>query len=217
MGKGINIFQGFINSCIISVSSTILCVYFSMMTAYAITVYNFKLKKAMYVLVVLLVMVPAQISVTGIYQYMATLHLLNSYVPLIIPAIASAGTVFFGAQYFKTAIIPEVVEAARIDGCSEFGIFNRVIMPIAVPGAFTMGIFAFVASWNNLLIPFTLLSKNSLYTLPMVVNTLKGNVYSRDYGAIYFGMAITVVPIIIVYLIFSKYIISGISLGSVKE
>ncbi|WP_256201412.1 carbohydrate ABC transporter permease [Thermoanaerobacter thermocopriae] len=148
---------------------------------------------------------------------MSMLNLLNSYIPLIIPAIAAPPMVFFASQYLESTLVKDLIESARIEGASEIGIFHRIILPIAKPGAFTMGILSFVASWNNFFTPFMLISKVEKYTLPMMVKLLRGDMYRTEYGAIYLGLAITVIPIIIVYAMFSKYIISGISLGSVKD
>ncbi len=217
VGKGLNLTQGIINSSIIAFSSTFLSVYFGLMTAYAICVYNFKFKKQFYALVLLMVMVPAQLSIVGLYDYVAGLNLLNSYIPIIIPAIASASTVFFMKQYLDGALVPELLQAARIDGAGEFKIFNKIALPIAAPGAFTIGIFTFVASWNNFMVPFTLITENNKYTLPMLMATLRGDTYRTDYGGVYLGMAVTVIPILIVYIMFSKNIVSGIAMGSVKD
>ncbi len=136
---------------------------------------------------------------------------------MILPLIANAGAVFFGKQYLESMVIQDLIDAARIDGASELGIFHKVMMPLAVPGAATMGIFAFVASWNNFFNPFILISSIEKYTLPMLVQTLRGDVYRTEYGAIYLGLAITIVPIIIMYAFFSRYIVSGIAMGAVKE
>jgi multiple sugar transport system permease protein len=216
-GRGFSIVQGFFNSTIISVSVTVLTVYFSMMFAYAIHVYDFSYKKFLYGFVLILVMVPTQVSVIGFYRYMSYLKLTNTYVPLILPAIAAPGAIFFAKQYLEAVIIKDLIDAARIDGCSELGIFHKVMLPIARPGAFTMGIFAFVASWNNFFTPFIMISKMPKYTLPMLVQTLRGDTYRTEYGSIYLGLAVSIVPIIIVYAIFSKYIVNGIAMGSVKE
>lgn len=216
-GRGFSIIRGFFNSAIISVSVTVLTVYFSMMFAYAIHVYDFSYRKFLYGLVLVLVMVPTQVSIIGFYRYMSYLKLTNTYIPLILPAIAAPASVFFAKQYLESVIIKDLIDAARIDGCSEIGIFHKVMLPIARPGAFTMGIFAFVASWNNFFNPFILISKMSKYTLPMLVQTLRGDTYRTEYGSIYLGLAVSIVPIIIVYAIFSKYIVNGIAMGSVKE
>ena len=216
-GRGFSIMDGLLNSTVISVSVTVLTVYFSMMFAYAIHVYDFSYKKYLYAFVVLLVMVPMQVSVIGFYRYMAVLKLTNSYIPLIFPAIAAPGSIFFAKQYLESVVVKELIDAARIDGCSEIGIFHRIMLPIAKPGAFTMGIFAFVGSWNNFFIPFIMISKMSKYTLPMLVQTLRGDTYRTEYGSIYLGLAVSIIPILIVYAIFSKYIVNGIAMGAVKE
>ncbi len=216
-GKGLNLTRGLMNSMFIAFTTTFLSVYFGLMTAYAVSAFNFKFKKQFYALVLLMVMVPAQLSIVGLYDYVAGLGLLNSYVPIILPAAASATTVFFMKQYLDGALVPELLQAARIDGAGEFKIFNKIVLPIAAPGAFTVGIFTFVASWNNFMVPFTLITKKELYTLPMLMQTLKGDTYRTDYGGVYLGMAVTVIPILFVYAMFSKNIVSGISMGSVKD
>ena len=162
-------------------------------------------------------MIPTQLSIIGFYQYMSRLGLTDNYASLILPLIANAGGVFFGKQYFESMLIHDLIDAARMDGAGELGIFHRIMMPIATPGAVTMGIFAFVASWNNFFNAFILITSLDKYTLPMVVRTLRGDVYRTEYGAIYLGLAITIVPIIIIYAIFSRYIVSGIAMGAIKE
>lgn len=217
LGRGLNMVRGFSNSLFVAVASTLITVYFSLLTAYGIVVYKFKGKQFFSNFIVLLVLIPMQLSIIGFYQYMSRLGLTDNYASLILPLIANAGAVFFGKQYLESMIIHDLIDAARIDGASELGIFHRVMMPIAAPGAATMGIFAFVASWNNFFNAFILISSLDKYTLPMLVRTLSGDVYRTEYGAIYLGLAITIVPIIIIYAIFSRYIVSGIAMGAVKE
>jgi multiple sugar transport system permease protein len=217
ISKGLNLPRGFANSLFLAVSSTVVTVYFSLLTAYGLVVYDFPGKKIFSNFVIVLVMIPMQLSIIGFYQYMSKLGLTDNYAALILPLIANAGSVFFGKQYLESMVIHDLIDAARIDGASELGIFHKVMMPLAVPGAATMGIFAFVASWNNFFTPFILISSIEKYTLPMLVQTLRGDVYRTEYGAIYLGLALTVVPIIVIYAIFSRYIISGIALGAVKE
>lgn len=216
-GRGFAITKGLFNSTFISVSVTVLTVYFSMMFAYAIHVYDFAYKKYLYGFVLLLVMVPTQVGVIGFFRYMSYLKLTNSFIPLILPAIAAPSAVFFAKQYLESAIVKDLIDAARIDGCSELRIFHNIMLPIAKPGAFTMAIFAFVGSWNNFLTPFIMISKMDMYTLPMLVQTLRGDTYRTEYGSIYLGLAISIVPILIIYGIFSKYIVRGIAMGAVKE
>jgi multiple sugar transport system permease protein len=217
LSKGLDLPRGFLNSLTISVLTTIVTVYFSMLTAYGIVSYDFKGKKFLNNSIIVLVMIPMQLSIIGFYQWMSKLGLTDSYASLILPSIASAGSVFFAKQYLESIMIQELIDAGRIDGCGELGIFHRIMMPIAAPGAFTMGIFAFVASWNNFFNAFILITSRDKYTLPMLVQTLRGDVYRHEYGAIYLGLAASVVPIIIIYFLFSKYIVNGISMGAVKE
>ena len=209
--------RGFANSLFVAVASTLITVYFSMLTAYGLVVYEFKGKKLFSSFVVVLVMIPMQLSIIGFYQYMSRLGLTDNYASLILPLIANAGGVFFSKQYLESMVIQDLIDAARIDGASELGIFHRIMMPLAIPGAATLGIFAFVASWNNFFNAFILISSLNKYTLPMLVQTLRGDVYRTEYGAIYLGLAATVIPIIIIYAIFSRYIVSGIAMGALKE
>ncbi len=217
LGRGLDLWRGFFNSLFIAVASTVLTVYFGLLTAYGIVVYDFKGKQFFSSFIVILVLIPMQLSIIGFYQYMSTLGLTDNYASLILPTIAAAGSVFFGKQYLEAALIKDLIDAGRVDGAGELKIFHRIMMPLAVPGAVTMGIFAFVASWNNFFNAFILITSIEKYTLPMLVQTLRGDVYRTEYGAIYLGLAFTIVPIIIIYIIFSRYIVSGIAMGSVKE
>jgi multiple sugar transport system permease protein len=215
--KGIDMGRGFANSLFVAVASTVVAVYFGFLTAYGIVVYNFKGRRLFMSFVILLVLIPMQFSIVGFFHYMSRLGLTDNYASLILPLVASAASVFFGKQYLESVVVRELIDAARIDGASEIGIFHRVMMPLAVPGMATLGIFAFVAAWNNFFNAFILISSIDNYTLPMLVQTLRGDVYRTEYGAIYLGLAITVVPIILMYAFFSRYIISGIAMGALKE
>jgi len=217
LSKGLDLPRGFFNSLFISGMTTIVTVYFSMLTAYGLVVYDFPGKKALYNFILVLVMIPMQLSIIGFFQYMVRIGLDDNYASLILPSIASAGSVFFTKQYLESIVLHDLIDAGRIDGASELGIFHRIMFPIAAPGAFTLGIFAFVGAWNNFFNAFILITSRDKYTLPMLVQTLRGDVYRHEYGAIYLGLAASVVPIIIIYFLFSRYIVNGISIGAVKE
>ena len=197
--------------------STALSVYFGFLTAYAIVVYDFPGKKLFYNFIVVLVMIPMQLSIIGFYQYMSKLGLVDTHAALILPTIAAAGSVFFAKQYLESVVIQDLIDAARIDGAGEFKIFHLIIMPLAMPGAFTLAIFAFVVAWNNFFNAFILISSREKFTLPMMVKVLRGDIYRTEYGAIYLGLAITIAPILVMYAVFSRYIVSGIALGSLKD
>ncbi len=215
--RGFQISQGFINSAIIALSSTVLCVYFSAMTAYGVHVYKFKGRNLLWTIILLIMMLPASLSFIGFYQFMSKLHLLDNYIPLIIPSIAAASTVLFLRQYMQSILQKELIDAARIDGAGEFRIFNTIILPILTPAMSAQAIFAFVASWNNFFTPFVLISSTKKYTLPMLVQMLRGDIYRTEYGGIYLGIAVSIIPILIFYAFMSKYIISGVAAGGVKE
>ncbi|MBQ3079711.1 MAG: carbohydrate ABC transporter permease [Clostridia bacterium] len=215
--KNFDVLVGFKNSAIIAFGSTLLSVYFSALTAYGLTVYKFKGAKFLYAVILAIIMVPGQVTATGFYMFMYRLGWTNSYLPLIIPSIAAASTVFFFKQYLAANFQVSLVEAARIDGAGEFYTYNKIVMPIMVPAMATMGIMAVIGSWNNYLTPLMLLSKTEMKTLPMMVKELRGDIYRTEYGSIYLGLTLTALPLLIVYFSLSKYIIAGVAVGGVKE
>lgn len=216
-GVGTPVMKAMINSLTISVPATLFTVYFSSMTAYGVYVYNFKLRKIAWSFILGIMMIPTQVSIIGFYKFMIQVGLNDSYLPLILPAIAAPSTVFFMRQYMKTALPLEIIDAARIDGSGEFYTFNTIATPLMKPALATQAIFAFIASWNNLYTPSIILSSSTKYTLPMFVQVLRSEQFRSDYGVIYVGLLLTVLPLFIVYFALSKYIIAGVALGGVKE
>ncbi len=216
-GKSFQPMVGFMNSIIISTGATILNVYFSSLTAYAIVAYDWKLKKAFFSFIVGVMMIPAQVTMIGFYQMVYKLGLTNKLSMLIIPAIAAPAIVFYMRQYLYPTLSMEIVEAARIDGAKEFRIFNTIVLPIMKPAIATQAIFCFVGSWNNLFTPLVLLTKQEKYTMPIMVSLLRGDIYKTEYGSIYLGLTLTVLPLIVVYFALSRYIIAGVALGGVKS
>lgn len=214
----VNLFKGFKNSLLVAIPATILTAYFSSITAYAMAVYRFKGNAWLFKILVVFMMIPAQLSLIGFYNLCQKLHMVDSYLPLIIPAIASPGTVFFLRQYVQSTLSKALLEAARIDGAGELHIFHRIVLPIMAPGIATMSIGAFIGNWNNYLVPLILLNTPDKMTLPVMISTLNAATdLQKNQGAIYLGVAISVVPILIVFCFCSKYIISSITAGSVKE
>lgn len=213
----VNIWSGFKNSLIIAVLVTVLSGYFSALTAFGFAFYQFKGKNAMFVFMLVMMMVPGQLGLIGFYELSKNLNLLDSYIPLIVPAIASPFTVFFVRQYVQTVLHPSLIEAARMDGASEFRIFHTIALPMMMPAIATMSIFTFIGSWNNYIMPLVLLFSPEKYTLPVLMGFLKGSQVAENLGSLYLGIAISVVPIMIAFLFLSKYIVSSISAGAVKE
>lgn len=213
-----NLFKGMLNSLIVSVPATLLTAYFSAMTAYGLAMYKFKGSKAIFTAILVFMMIPGQLSLIGFYNLCTKLHLVNSYIPLIVPAIAAPGTVFFLRQYLLSSLSPSLIEAARIDGAKEIYSFHKIALPIMSPGIATMSIMAFIGNWNNYLLPMIILNKNDKFTLPVMMATLRASTdIQSNQGAIYLAVAISVIPILIVFCFCSKYIISSISAGGVKE
>ena len=207
---------GLKNSFIISTCVTVLSVYFSCLTAYAIFAYQWKLKKAFFGLVVGVMMLPGTVTMIGFYRACYQFHLTNNKLMLILPSIAAPMTVFFMKQYLEGAVSLEIVESARIDGSGEFHTFNSIVLPIMKPAMATQAIFAFVGSWNNYFLPMILFNKAKNYTMPIMVSLLRMDQYKTEYGCVYIGLSMTALPLIIIYLFLSKYIVSGVALGSVK-
>lgn len=215
-GKDFNPGVGFINSLVIAAGATILALYFSSLTAYAQIAYEWKLKNAFFSFIMAVMMVPGQVTMIGFYQMCFRLGLTNNRLLLILPAIAAPSMVFFMRQYLQPALSMEIVHSARIDGAKEFYIFNNIVLPIMKPAIATQAIFSFVGNWNNLFTPLVLLTQPKKYTMPIMVTLLRGDIYKTELGSIYLGLTLTVLPLIIVYLALSRYIIAGVALGSVK-
>lgn len=216
--SNMNIGRGFANSIFIAVCSTALVSYFSALTAYGFAFYDFKGKKIIFSGILIFMMIPSQLGMLGFYDLMSKMKLINSYIPLIIPSIAAPGTVFFLRQYVQSVMPRSVLEAPRIDGAGELYIFHKIALPIMSPGIATMAIGAFIGSWNSYLIPLILLNNSKKWTLPVMVASLNSvKDIASNMGATYVTVAVSAVPVMIAFCFFSKYIISGISAGSVKE
>ena len=200
-GKSFDPATGFVNSLIVSTCTTVLAVYFSCLTSYALYAYEWKLRDAFFGMIVGVMMIPGTITMIGFYQAAYKLHVTNKLALLILPAIAS----------------PNIVDSGRIDGAGEFMIFNRIVFPLMKPAIATQCIFTFVGSWNNLFVPSILLTKREKYTLPIEVSLLNGDIYKTEYGSIYLGLSLTVLPLLIVYALLSRYIVEGVALGGVKS
>ena len=217
LGKSFNPIRGFINSVIISTGATACAVYFSSLTAYALVAYNWRLRQPFFTFIMVVMMIPGQVTSIGFYQFMYKIGLTNNYLPLILPSIAAPAMVFFMRQYLLASLSIDIVNSGRIDGAGEFGIFNRIIIPIMKPAIATQAIFSFVTSWNSLFMPMILLTDTDKYTMPIMVSLLRGDIYKTEFGSVYLGLTLTVLPLFIVYFMLSKYIIAGVALGGVKE
>ena len=216
MGKSFNPIKGFVNSMIISTGATACAVYFSTMTAYTLVVYNWKLRQPFFTFIMAVLMIPTQVVSIGFYQFMYKIGMTNNFLALILPSIAAPSMVFFMRQFMIPSLPLDIINSARIDGSREFNTFNRIVLPIMKPAIATQAIFTFVSTWNNLFLPLILLTNQDKYTMPIMVSLLKGDIYKTEYGAVYMGLTLTVLPLFVVYFLLSKYIIAGVALGGVK-
>lgn len=156
-------------------------------------------------------MVPMQVTSVGFLQFMIKLGLSDSFIPLIVPTIAAPAIVFFMRQYLKSSFPLDIVEAARIDGCGEFRTFLTIAIPMMKPAIAVQAIFAFIQNWNNFYQPSMILvsRKFEQITMPMMINMLKSNDKIADYGVIYAGIALSIIPVVVIYLLLSRFIVEG--------
>jgi multiple sugar transport system permease protein len=210
--------QGMLNSFIVSACTCIITTYFSAMTAYGVCVYDFKGRNFAHKFIILVMMIPTQVSALGFVKLVNTLGLTNTYWPLIIPAIAAPATYFYMKQYIDSTLPLEIVEAARVDGSNEFRTFNFICTPILKPALAVQMIFSFVGTWNNFFTPALILDKKEVWTLPIMLSVVRSRINSQagDMGEVYMIILLAIVPVVVVYLFLSKFIIGGVTLGSVK-
>lgn len=211
------VWNGLINSLIVSTGSAVLSVYFSTMTAYAIHAYEFKLKKFIYPFILMVMMIPTQVTALGFVKLVGTMKLEDSFIPLIVPTIAAPVTFFYMKQYMESALPLSLIEAARIDGSGEFRTFNSIVLPLMKPAIAVQAIFTFVSSWNNYFTPTLILHEDKKKTLPILIAQLRAADWLKfDMGQVYVMIAFSIFPVIVVYLLLSKHIVQGVALGSVK-
>lgn len=213
----IDIPRGMLNSFAIASTSAVLSTYFSALTAYGIHAYNFRLKKAAFTFIMAIMVIPNQVYAVGFYQMCVKLGWTNSYIPLILPGIAAPVVFFYMKQYMESVLPMEIVDAARVDGSGEFYTFNRIILPMLKPALAVQLIFSFVQSWNNYFLPALLLDKAEMKTVPIMIAQLRSADYSKfDMGKVYMFILLAILPVMIVYIALSKFIIKGVTAGSVK-
>jgi multiple sugar transport system permease protein len=209
--------RGILNSLFIATCSAVLTTYFSALSAYSLHLYRFKGRTFAYMFILAIIMIPSQIASIGLVTILYRVNFVDNYWVIILPAIASPTTVFFMKQYLDSNLPYEVIEAARVDGSHEFRTFNQIVLPILSPAMAVQFIFAFVASWNNLFFPSLIIQSSNKRTVPVIISLLSASSPDTfDTGKNFMLMAWAIVPMIIVYLIFSKRIIKGITAGSVK-
>lgn len=210
-----NIGRVVFNSLFISIIYTMLTLILNSMAGYALAKYNFEGKKAIFAIIMGTMMIPAEVLYIPQFSMMTKLGWQNSYQAIIVPALANAFGIFLMRQNmmsFPTSLI----EAARIDGCGEFEIFFKIVLPNMKPALAALGIYNFMGQWGNFMWPLIILSTKDMYTLPVALASLDGLMY-KDYGMMMLGATISTIPILIMFLLFQKQFVSGLMGGAVKE
>lgn len=208
-------FSAYFNSITVSVVSVILSVLVSTMIGFALAKYNFKGKKFIFAFVMAIMMIPGQISMIGYMLEMRKLNLINTLLPLIFTWAAHPLGAFLMMQFISDGIPDELLESARLDGCSEPGIFFKIVIPCIKSGFVTLATLVFLWSWNNYVLPLILINKQELFTIPLMVNNLS-NAFRSDYGAIMCALGLSVLPKIVIFSLCSRTFIQGIAAGAVK-
>lgn len=207
---------GFRNSLAMASGTVIVAVYFSSLTAFALTAYTWRLRQAFFTFIMVVMMIPGLVGAIGYAKLVWQFEMTNSLLPLILPAIASPTIVFFMRQYLLATLSIDIVNSARVDGAHEFRIFNQIVLPMMKPAIATQAIFVFVGAWNTLFLPRLLLVNPNMFTMPLMVGLLNADIYRTEFGAIYLALTMSVIPIFILYFALSRYIIAGVQLGGVK-
>lgn len=202
------------NSIIVSVLTIVLSLFFSSMVGYALAMYDFKGKNLLFLIVVFIIMVPFEILMLPLYQLVTSLRLIDTYTGIILPSIISASAVFFFRQY-AMGLPSELMDAARIDGATEYGIFFKIMLPLMTPSLAAMAILQGLFSWNNFVWPLLVIRSSDMFTLPVGLQTLL-TPYENNYDVLISGSIMTIVPIVLLFVAFQRYFIAGLTTGGVK-
>ena len=207
-------FRNIFNSIVIAVSTTFMTMFFCALGGYGFAKYDFKWKSQLFFLMLGTMMIPALLRIIPWFIMMRQFGWINTFWPLIIPGIANPFGIFLMKQ-FMDDIPNSIIDAARIDGCSEFQIFYKMALPLSLPGLGTLGILTFLASWNRYMQPLLILQEKSMYTIPVALSKLQGKI-DQNWGAQMVGTTLAIAPIIIAFVLASKQFISGITEGATK-
>jgi len=211
----INFMHFYANSLVVAATHTVAAVFISALTGFAFAKYNFRFKKIMFYFVLGSLMIPPQLGLVGFVVEMKNLGIVNSLLPLILPGIASSFGVFWMTQYISGAVPSEILESATIDGCSAMRLFMQIVLPIIRPALVTLFLLFFLWSWNNYLTPLVIISRETLYTIPLAISMI-GSEYRTDFAARILALAISIIPVLILFAAGSKQLIRGLTAGSLK-
>ena len=207
-------FTWFLNSLKITIVQTVLTLFVSAFVGYGFAMYDFKGKNLIFTCVLFVMMIPVEIIMLPLYKLCISLGLMNTIWGIVLPTIAMPMPIFFFRQYLS-GIPRDFLDAARIDGCSEYGIFFRIILPLMKPSFASMGIFVGMNSWNSMLWPMLVIRTNDKITLPIGLASLI-TPYGNNYDVLLAGAVFAVIPIVVLFVMFQKYFIAGMTAGGVK-
>lgn len=207
--------KNFYNSLGIALLSTLSVLFFCTMAGFAFSKYQFRFKKQLYFFVIASMAIPGFLNIIPFYKMMVRFGWINTWLPLIVPGMAGAFGIFLMTQFLENSLPGELLEAARIDGLSDFGILLRIVFPLARPALSVLGIVTFVGSWNNFTGPLILLPRIDSTTLPVALTVLNSRV-DNNLGALMLGNALTLLPLVVIFMLFSRQIIAGLTAGAVK-
>lgn len=211
---GSEVFRWLINSLLVGLATTFITLIITSLAAFAISKIHFSYKRSIFIFFLAGLMVPGEATIIPLYQIVQQMGLLDSYIGLILPGIASPLGVIILKSFFD-GVPQEVIESAKIDGCSLFRIYYNIVLPLAKPAMASIAIFTFIGSWNNFLWPYLAIFSESLYTLPVGIPTFNSN-YSQSFILPMTVNAVASLPIIIAFFFFEKQIVKGISFTGIK-
>ncbi len=205
------------NSLIVSTVTTLTVMATSLLVGYSLAKFRFPGRKLLFVAVVATMMVPFETRLVPLYVLVRNLGLVNTYAGLVLPWIVSAFGIFLIHQFAIDSIPDELIEAARLDGASEFKILVHVIAPVMVPALFSLGLLTFINSWNDFLWPLISVSSANMFTVSVALRSLADPTMIVDYGMVLAGATLSIIPIVVLFIAFSKQMISAVMAGGSKE
>lgn len=205
----------FINSGIVAVTITVVGLFLNSMAGYAFAKFRFPGRNILFVYVLATMMVPIYATMVPVFILLKTIRSLDSYQGLILPFLATGFGIFLMRQFFQT-IPTDLIEAARIDGCSEFRTFMQIVLPISKPPLATLGIFTFMYSWNNFIWPLIVVKSNEMRTVPLAIAALSQGLFVMSWPILMAGASFAITPVLVVFLLFQRFFVRGIALTGLK-
>ena len=202
-------------SIYVALASTALTLLFCSLGGYAFALFDFRFKDALFALVMATLLLPSFMNMIPTFMIMDVLGWIDQPRALYIPGAASAFGIFLMRQFVSSSIPKDLIEAARMDGCSELGIYWRIVLPLLKPALGTLGLITFIASWNNFIGPLIVLRSPDMYTLPLALRSLQSPV-NTEWGALMTGSAIATLPLVLLFVLCSRQLIAGLTTGAVK-